>query len=125
MCNTLACEAPLGPEFAGVGNRKRGQANFYSFPVGAVTDFDRSKTIYNTAVGDRLAWDVGAGPCRDQVWDWRDVKIPGIFQIYMLMNFRKNSPLLYCVYHCAFLRYPCPFQPQFLGNLFFIRHQKR
>lgn len=80
MYNTLAREAPSGLGFAVVGNRKRGQANFYSFPVGAVTDFDRSKTIYNTAVGDSLAWDISAGPCRDRVWDPRDVKIPGIFK---------------------------------------------
>lgn len=51
MYNTLAHQV-LGSV---VRNRKRGQANFYSFPVGAVTDFDRSKTIYNTAVGDSLA----------------------------------------------------------------------
>lgn len=55
MYNTPAHEAPLGHMFAVAGNRKRGQANFYSFAVGAVTDFDRLNTIYNTAVGDSLA----------------------------------------------------------------------
>lgn len=55
MYNTLAHEAPLGLMFAVAGNRKQGQANFYSFAAGAVTDFDRSNTIYNTAVGNSLA----------------------------------------------------------------------
>lgn len=48
--------------FAVAGNRKQGQANFYSFAAGAVTDFDRSNTIYNTAVGNSLAWDVSTSP---------------------------------------------------------------
>lgn len=41
MYNTLAPEAPSHLGFAVVGNRKQGQANFYSFIGGAVTDFDR------------------------------------------------------------------------------------
>lgn len=48
-------EAPARLGFAVVGNRKWGQANFYSFAAGAGADFDRLNTIYNTALGDSLA----------------------------------------------------------------------
>ena len=60
------------------GNRKRGQVNFYSFSVGALPDLDRSRTTYNSAVGDPLAWDASACPSGDSVWDLRDGRTPGI-----------------------------------------------
>lgn len=60
------------------GNRKRGQANFYSFSVGALPDFDRLRTIYNPAVGDTLAWAVSSCPSGDSVWDLRDGRTTGI-----------------------------------------------